>query len=132
MRIGLLASILVAAAVLAQGAASAPAAAVDLRVTVWSEGRQGQPRTWTLRCGPMSGTHPARARACRMLARTGQPFRPVPKDMLCTQVFGGPDEALITGTFRGRRIWARFNLRDGCQIARWRRLAPLLPPAGTA
>jgi hypothetical protein len=132
MRIGLLTSILVAAAVLAQGAAPASAAAVDLRVTVWWEGRQGQARTWTLRCGRMSGTHPARVRACQMLARTERPFRPVPKDMLCTQVFGGPDEALIIGKFRGSRIWARFNLRDGCQIARWRRLAPLLPPAGTA
>jgi hypothetical protein len=42
---------------------------------------------------------------------------------VCTEIYGGPAEALVTGTHRGRRIWARFNRTDGCRIERWRRHA---------
>jgi hypothetical protein len=61
--------------------------------------------------------------ACRRLAALKQPFTPVPPDVVCTQVFAGPQEALVTGTFRGRKVWARFNRRNGCQTDRWNRHA---------
>jgi hypothetical protein len=44
---------------------------------------------------------------------------------VCTQIYGGPQEALVTGTVRGDRVWVRFSRRDGCEIDRWNRLAPL-------
>ncbi|HVM15969.1 MAG TPA: SSI family serine proteinase inhibitor [Gaiellaceae bacterium] len=124
-----------AAAVLAAAVLAAPAAATPLdrlTVTVWHDGRPGPSETWTLHCRPTGGTHPARASACRTLARLDAPFRPVPRDAVCTQIYGGPQEALVTGTFRGQRVWARFNLRGGCEIARWNRLSPLLPRGGAA
>jgi hypothetical protein len=47
-------------------------------------------------------------------------------DVLCTQQYGGPQVALVTGHLHGRRVHSRFTLTDGCEIARWRALAPLL------
>jgi hypothetical protein len=125
------------AAILAAGITAAPAAAAatdtQLRVTVWPQGQPGPSQAWTLACVPARGTHPARVAACRTLSRLDvSAFRPVPPNTMCTQIYGGPQQALVTGTFKGRRVWARFNLRDGCEIARWRQLAPLLPAAGRA
>jgi hypothetical protein len=57
---------------------------------------------------------------------SANPFAPTPPATVCTQIYGGPQEALITGTFRGRRVWARFSRRNGCEIARWNRIAFLL------
>jgi hypothetical protein len=46
-------------------------------------------------------------------------------DMMCTQQYGGPQVAVVTGTFHGRPVHSRFSLTDGCEIARWRAMAPL-------
>ncbi len=48
--------------------------------------------------------------------------------MACTQVYGGAQTATVTGTWRGERVDARYARNDGCQIARWDRIAPLLQP----
>jgi hypothetical protein len=129
MRVALLLAIL--ATVLGCGASVASAASTELRITYWSEGRtQGTPRTWTLRCDPAGGTLPRPAAACQKLAGMKNPFAPVPADAMCTQQYGGPQEAIVQGTFRGRRIWARLTMRDGCQIARFKRLSFLVPTFG--
>ena len=104
------------------------AALAALTVTVWPQGMDGASQRWTLRCGPAGGSHPSRATACAKLLSTPNPFRAVPKDAACTEIFGGPDVAIVTGRFRGKRVWAKFQLRDGCEIARWKRVVPLLPP----
>lgn len=49
---------------------------------------------------------------------------------LCTQQYGGPQVAVVTGTFRGRPVNATFTRTDGCEIARWKAMGPLL--GGTA
>ena len=98
-----------------------------LTVTVWPQGMDGASQRWTLRCGPPDGTHPSRAAACARLLTTPDPFRPVPRGAACTTIYGGPDVAIVTGRFRGRRIWAKFQLRNGCEIDRWKRVVPLLP-----
>ena len=54
-------------------------------------------------------------------------FFPVPRpDRICTQQYGGPQLALVTGRFRGREVSSRFSRTDGCEIARWRTMAALL------
>ena len=99
-----------------------------LTITVWPEGMAaGDGRRWTLQCGPAGGTHPRAAKACARLTSLSAPFRPVPADVVCTEIYGGPQEALVTGTFRGRRVHARFNRVNGCEIARWDRVAVLFP-----
>jgi hypothetical protein len=58
---------------------------------------------------------------------------PPPKDVACTQVYGGDATALVTGRIGGKDVYATFNLTDGCQIERWRKLSWLLgkPPTTT-
>ena len=54
-------------------------------------------------------------------------FFPIPRpDRICTQQYGGPQVAVVTGRFRGREVTSRFSRTDGCEIARWRTMAALL------
>jgi hypothetical protein len=120
-------SLLVAACL----ASPAAAATVDLHVTVWPKGKEaGGAVTWSLRCGPAAGTLTRPARACRLLQGLRDPFAPVPPDQVCTQIYGGPQVALVRGTFLGRRIWTYFKRNDGCQADRWNRVTFLFPASG--
>jgi hypothetical protein len=105
-------------------------AATSLHITVWPSGEGHPPkRTYTLRCAPLGGTLPHRSTACRRLAALKAPFAPTPKGVVCTAIYGGPQEALVTGRFRGRLVHARFNRRNGCEIERWQRVRFLFPAA---
>jgi hypothetical protein len=54
-------------------------------------------------------------------------FFPTPgPPKICTQQYGGPQVAVVTGRFLGREVHTRFSRTDGCELARWRALAPLL------
>ncbi|HWG55236.1 MAG TPA: SSI family serine proteinase inhibitor [Gaiellaceae bacterium] len=129
MRIALLAALALAASTLPAASATTVApATTSLTISFWDEGReQGAPKRWTLRCGPVGGTHPKRAEACRKLATLKAPFAPLGDDLVCTQIYGGPQQAIVTGKYRGSRVWTQLTLRDGCQIARFKQLAFLVP-----
>jgi hypothetical protein len=135
MRAALLIAVLVAsvgcgAGQTASGAESTTteASGTSLQMSVWSEGRgSGPPDKWVLRCDPVGGTLLRRAAACRQLATMKQPFAPLRKDLVCTDQYGGPHEALIAGTHRGSRIWVILTLRNGCEISRAKRLGFLVP-----
>ena len=53
-------------------------------------------------------------------------FAPTPPGAACTQIYGGPQQAVVTGTLAGSRVWARFMRRNGCEIGRWNRVTFLL------
>lgn len=110
-------------------ALAAPAQASDeLRVTYWPEGRDRDATSrWTLRCSPADGTLPRPAAACTRLDRMRAPFAPLRKDLVCTEIYGGPQEAIVAGTYEDRRIWIKLTLRNGCEIARFERLRFLVP-----
>jgi len=109
-------------------AAAATPAASSLTVTYWPQGAQaGGSKRWTLRCGPAGGNLPRAAAACTRLAGLRAPFAPLPKDVMCTQVYGGPQQALVAGTYRGRSVSAQLSMRDGCEIERFQKLAFLVP-----
>jgi hypothetical protein len=100
----------------------------NLTITVWPQGRGHAAKVWTLRCDPVGGTLPGRAAACRRLsAFRGNPFAPTPPGIACSQIYSGPQEALVRGVFRGRRLWTRFTRRDSCATSRWRRVSFLFP-----
>jgi hypothetical protein len=101
-----------------------------LTITFWPQGMDGPKQTRTLRCNPPAGTLPMRASACRKLAAVEQPFRLVPKDAICTEIYGGPEVALVRGTFRGQRIWTYFRRNNGCHISRWNQVKFLFPAPG--
>jgi hypothetical protein len=111
-------------------------AATSLHVTVWPNGEGHTPkRTYTLTCAPLGGTLPQRATACTKLQDLKAPFAPTPKNMACTQIYGGPQEALVSGRFRGESVRSRFSRKNGCEIARWNRVRFLFPgavPAGNS
>jgi len=56
-----------------------------------------------------------------------RPFEPIPSDRACTEIYGGPQEAIVAGTYGGRRIWIRLARSNGCEISRFDRLRFLLP-----
>jgi hypothetical protein len=45
----------------------------------------------------------------------------------CSEIFGGPERALVTGRIGERRVRRSFKRTDGCEVADWRRAMPLLP-----
>jgi Subtilisin inhibitor-like len=138
--VGVLALLLVLALAMGGGgatdAAAAPAAKpISLTITFWADEQTPlRFERWTLRCNPRGGSLPTRKVACRRLAdTTPSAFAPVPTDVVCTQVYGGPQKAVVKGTFGIRRIWASFRRRNGCEIDRWKRFSPwLLPTASLA
>ena len=115
---------------------AASSAPTSLKITYWPDGRQGtvKPTVWTLACNPARGTVRRPSVACRRLARHGVSlFTPVPPDAACTQIYGGPFAARVTGVVAGKSVWATFVRTNGCHISRWDRLSPwLLPRIATA
>ncbi|HEX9228392.1 MAG TPA: serine protease inhibitor [Arthrobacter sp.] len=73
-------------------------------------------------------TLPDSAAALAAVERHGEDIffpKPGPPKM-CTQQYGGPQVAVVTGWFLGREVSSTFSRTDGCEIARWRAMAPLL------
>jgi hypothetical protein len=124
---------LVLAAIVAAPASAAPSSSTSLRITYWKDSAKPLARvSWTLRCTPTGGSLPRPARACtRLLAGGTRLFKPVPQNAVCTEIYGGPQRALVAGTVRGRPVRAIFSRTNGCQIDRWQRISPwLVPPGG--
>lgn len=112
---------------------SQAASGTAIKVTFWERGERagGKPEVWTLRCAPARGTLPKPGVACRKLAEGGWKLvTPVPQSAICTEIYGGPQEARIVGRIEGRKVWAKLGRQNGCHIARWDRLSPWLLPAG--
>jgi hypothetical protein len=94
---------------------------------VYNDGA-GKVSTWTLTCDPTGGTLPHAALACRTLAAHGkQGLAPVPKGMMCPQIFSGAQTATITGSWNGTAVDASLKRSNGCETGRWRALQGLLP-----
>ena len=48
------------------------------------------------------------------------------KRRACTQIYGGPETATVTGTIDGDRVDRRFSRTNGCELADYKRAAGLL------
>jgi hypothetical protein len=103
----------------------------DLVIEV-DRGDGGAPERYTLSCaGPVSGDLPDAAAACEHLRGLDDPFAALPAGTVCSQLFGGPQTAQVTGTWAGRPVDLSLARRNGCEIAQWDSLGPLLPgPVG--
>ncbi|EDY46810.1 SSI family serine proteinase inhibitor [Streptomyces sp. SPB074] len=131
-------ALLLAGCLLGLGAGTAPATAVSvpeppggdrLLVKVTEEG--GSVTRYELRCHPTGGDHPEAAAACARLDEVTvwgrDTFAPVAPDAICTMQYGGARTAHVSGEWAGRPVDATFSRTNGCEIARWDRLVPLLP-----
>ena len=119
-------------------ATEAPAAAganALLTITIQQDAT-ADPVQYTLECvdgeSGSATTLPDAGNACAALARLGTEFftaRP-DKDVICTQQYGGPQTASITGELDGTPVLAAFSLTDGCQISRWNSIQDILGAPG--
>jgi hypothetical protein len=113
------------------GSQDSDAPAVDLTVTLRPDGPDGETQTREIECeqvGPDASTA-----VCKGLAGLkAEQFAPVPANVACTQIYGGPAVARVEGTLNGKPVDARFKLSNGCEIERWDRNRVLLDdaPAG--
>jgi hypothetical protein len=113
------------------------AAPQPVRLTIVFVRRPGSRHVAHVRCTAMGARadgylrRVGAARACAharriagLLAGHPDPHR------ACSQIYGGPERALVTGTIGGRRIRHGFTRTNGCGVAEWRRAMPLLPRPG--
>ncbi|MFD4026085.1 SSI family serine proteinase inhibitor [Streptomyces sp. NPDC058576] len=116
------------------GAGEAEEVLTRLTVSVENTGVPGADGTFELECGPTGGSHPQGQAACDRLAEAGatragrqELFQPTPEGTMCTMIHGGDATARIVGTWEGRAVDTTASRLDGCEIARWNSLVPVLP-----
>jgi hypothetical protein len=110
--------------------------ATELRIVV--DGGEFDQLAYTVTCGPGGpAIEPGQpeldpATACDRLADPETATYLVeghPPDQVCTQIYGGPQQATVTGTLQGQPVDRTVSRRDGCEIDAWDRLlAGVLPP----
>lgn len=111
----------------------APASSGKTKLTITVRAsKSAKAVTHTLTCDPVGGDLPNAKIACAVLdkaraART-DPFAPTPTGQMCTQIYGGPEVATVTGTWNGKKVDTRFGRKNGCELKRWGDLAVLFGP----
>ncbi|WP_425860044.1 hypothetical protein [Arthrobacter sp. TWP1-1] len=109
---------------------TASPAGIDLTITL-TESPGAAPRTFRLVADGSTpaaeSTLPDSAAALAAVELHGQKiFFALPDPArICTQQYGGPQIAVVTGWFNGQEVNAAFSRTDGCEISRWQALAPL-------
>jgi hypothetical protein len=106
-----------------------------LTIVIWPFGKKKRPEVFRLACrggekapGNAARPVPNKTASCRRLLRLGaKGFAAVAPNVACTQVYGGPAIAEVTGLLNGKLLKARLTRTDGCEIARWDRVKFLLP-----
>jgi Subtilisin inhibitor-like len=92
------------------------------------------PFSGTLRCdGTPSGTGTFAATAAGTCAevvthRDALTAKSDPAGRICSQIYGGPQHATVTGTVDGEPVSLEVTRSNGCGIADWTRLEWLLGP----
>jgi hypothetical protein len=120
------------------GSGSGSAGATDtVRLTVTFNRRPGERRLAHLRCSGSSATADGflrtvgARRACVHARRIVGLLTSGPRtDRACSEIFGGPERALVTGRIGARTVRHTFKRTDSCEIGDWRRAQPLLPRPG--
>ena len=111
-------------------------AATSLTIEVRPDPAAG-PQTATLQCdGGAKGTAflaapDAATKACAALANPAAVDylrNPKPEGQVCTQIFGGPETAHVTGTLNGQSLDVQLARRNGCETAGWDLVRALLQP----
>lgn len=79
-------------------------------------------------------SHPSAAAACAALKEHPAVLSPAPRgtDQACTQQYGGPQQATVTGVVDDSPVDSSFARRDGCEIGLWNAAKDILGSAGGA
>jgi hypothetical protein len=88
--------------------------------------RDGRPTT--------ESKHPAPEAACAALKNNAAILSPAPKTtaQVCTQQYGGPQTATVTGIVDDTPVDVTFARADGCEIAAWNAAQDVLGASGEA
>jgi hypothetical protein len=122
------------AAAQAAPAAAAPDYDVALNLAV-TDAPGAPPQTATLRCRGAQATAGGYlaalpAEACRQARALARFLVSAPDpDRICTEIFGGPQTARVSGSTDGRFARRAFSRHNGCAIADWDRMGLLLDAA---
>jgi hypothetical protein len=118
----------------AQRTATNAADAIEL--TVLYDDGSGRKTTGTLTCrgaerhaaGALDGSASA-AELCAQARGNADLLTSKPdKTRACTQVYGGPQTAVVRGTIAGEKVNRRFTRTNGCELADFTRASRLLAP----
>lgn len=76
--------------------------------------------------------HPTAAAACSALKNNPALLDPAPikTDQICTEQYGGPHTASVTGAVDGKEVNASYSLTDGCKISAWNAVKDILGSSG--
>jgi hypothetical protein len=106
--------------------------APQLSVSLDADGPGGEPELEaSVDCSdptdPGPGVPEGAASVCGdVLLLSPEDAEPVPADVACTEIYGGPDLLTVTGTLEGESIDAELTRENGCEIDRFDRWVPLL------
>ena len=107
-------------------AGSSVDAKIDVTLTLWPTGVNGDSVTWELQCEPTGGDHPDAEAACAALTTAKDPFGPLAPPPRCKEIPGSsPEVAVVEGVFRGRKVRSTFERSSACVSGRWDRIAPV-------
>lgn len=113
-----------------------PSPEIAVHVTIRSE-PTAVPQHYYLEC--LNGkpteetTLPAPEAACDDTTELGPDFfnRVPDPGRVCILLYGGPQEARITGWIDGIWVEGNFSLHNGCEIQRWKTAENILGPSDT-
>lgn len=110
---------------------SEQAGSIVLDIVVRADG-QTQSAAYSLQCSGVSALasslHPRADEACSLVSENPQILDPTPSPgtQMCTEQYGGPATASVTGTVDGKAVSRDFDLKNGCGISAWNDALPLL------
>ena len=96
---------------------------LDARLTVTyrvSDSAKARATVISYACPPAGGDAPDAWVSCGALAEDPEMVVP-PQHDICTEQYGGPETAVVTGRVRGDSVRARFARTNGCEISDWTR-----------
>ena len=96
----------------------------QLHVTV-RETKDGETYEGDLKCPHNTRELSPASMACAALMDPHLLDEPA-QDMACTEIYGGPETATISGTLNGEEIDLKLDRTDGCRIDQWERALPVL------
>lgn len=103
--------------------------ATSLKIAISGSPTASENRSFAIDCPPQRDADRA---ACHAIDRNPKLFAETPSGRMCTQNYGGPQRARVTGTIRGRRVNTTVTRTDGCEISRWDGAQAVLGPVSGA
>lgn len=108
---------------------------IELHITVTPQ-PGAEPQEYILQCDGTTASDasnvPQPDEACALMEESAQALfftKPDPT-LQCTQQYGGPQKATVTGSINGRPVEAKFARTNGCEISRWNAMEPILGAGG--